>query len=364
MTKVKTFASLLLGGALAATAWAQTTPAPGSTTSDRERDLKKAEAQMRDAERQMREAEAKLKEAAHQLAQLRNTDLSRRIARQVERVVVLGDRPQIGVILRPDRNAESDKIGAVVEGLTPGGPAEEAGVKAGDIIVSINGKRLTEGPSEADEDESAPAARLRAYVHENVKDGDQVKIEVKRANESKSFTVTARAPYGPRVRKFEFHTPEDIEIDIPDIPLPSLELAGPRPWRDLELVELNPDLSEYFGIKEGVLVVRAPEDSPLKLKGGDVILKIGERAATSPAQVMRVLRSYDANETATLAVWRKKAKLTFPAQMPARRSEEMSRHRIMPVAPQVPVPPAAPQAPVPPAAPAPPPPAKPGPSAL
>src|SRR2546426_3832650 len=33
------------------------------------------------------------------------------------------------------------------------------------------------------------------------------------------------------------------------------------PWGDLELVSLNSDLGEYFGAKDGVLVVRAPEDS-------------------------------------------------------------------------------------------------------
>ena len=370
MTKARILTSLLLGGMLAATGWAQTAPTPDTASPDRERELKKAEAQMRDAERQMREAETKLKEAARQMAKLHSGDLGKRIARQIERVVVLGDRPAIGVILNTDSNADTDKLGAAVEGLTPGGPAEEAGLKAGDIIVSINGKRLTEGPVDADEDESAPAARLRAYVHDSVKDGDKVTLEVKRGGESKTFTVSARAPYGPRVRKFEFHAPEDIEINIPDISLPSLDFVGERSWRDLELVQLNPDLGDYFGAKEGVLVVRAPEGTPLKLKGGDVILKIGDRTPTSPAQALRILRSYEPGETATIEVLRKKTKLTIPAQMPAHKAEEFYHYRMSPGTPRPPHAPMPPDAVAPPdpmpAPPemAPPPPPKPAPSTL
>jgi C-terminal processing protease CtpA/Prc len=364
MTKARILTSLLLGGALAATGWAQNATKPDTSSPDRERELKKAEAQMRDAERRMRDAEMKLKEAARQMAKLHSGDLGRHIAKQVERVVVLGDRPAIGVILNTDSNAETDKLGAAVEGLTPGGPAEEAGLKAGDIIVSINGKRLTEGPVDADEDESAPAARLRAYVHDNVKDGDKVTLEVKRGGESKTFTVSAQAPYGPRVRKFEFHAPEDIEIDIPDISLPSLDFFGPRQWRDLELVELNPDLGDYFGAKGGVLVVRAPEDSPLKLKGGDIILKIGDRTPTSPTQALRILRSYEPGETATIEVLRKKAKVTIPVQMPAHKAEESYHYRMSPGTPRAPRAPMPPDAPVAPTEMAPPTPPKPAPSTL
>jgi S1-C subfamily serine protease len=37
---------------------------------------------------------------------------------------------------------EDDK-GVLLQGVTPGSPAEKAGLKAGDRIVAINGKRVT-----------------------------------------------------------------------------------------------------------------------------------------------------------------------------------------------------------------------------
>src|SRR3989442_15547105 len=77
---------------------------------------------------------------------------------------------------------------------------------------------------------------------------------------------------------------------MPDMPgamaLPKIDrglVLGPQSfsfcfgetWCDLELVNLNADLGEYFGTKEGILVVKAPADSSLPLKAGDVILSVG-----------------------------------------------------------------------------------------
>jgi hypothetical protein len=92
-------------------------------------------------------------------------------------------------------------------------------------------------------------------------------------------------------------------------------------------------------------VVRAPEDSALALKGGDVILAIGGRKPTSPEHAMRILRSYDAGETVTIDVQRKQRRTTLTWKVPEgqdrffrmaptpgtrRPREEPSRYRIVP----------------------------------
>ena len=106
-------------------------------------------------------------------------------------------------------------------------------------------------------------------------------------------------------------------------------------------MELNPDLGDYFGTREGVLVVRAPEDSTLSLKGGDVILSIGGRKPSSPEQAMRILRSYDTDETVTLDVMRKQKHVTVNWKVPdenrrfhmvPRAHEEPSLFRVRPQA--------------------------------
>ena len=49
-----------------------------------------------------------------------------------------------------------------------------------------------------------------------------------------------------------------------------------------ELVPLTPKLGQYFGSDKGLLVVRAPTDSRLKLEEGDVIVDIDGRVPSSP----------------------------------------------------------------------------------
>jgi S1-C subfamily serine protease len=98
----------------------------------------------------------------------------------------------------------------------------------------------------------------------------------------------------------------------------------------LQLVELNPELGEYFGTKEGVLVVHSPADSTLALKGGDVILAIDGRSAQSASRAMRILRSYDAGEKAKLDVMRQKKRITVTWTVPERKERKERWHRRAP----------------------------------
>src|SRR5207247_7007871 len=103
------------------------------------------------------------------------------------------------------------------------------------------------------------------------------------------------------------------------------EFSFGSPWGDLERASLNADLGEYFGTRDGVLVVRAPADSGLPLKGGDVILSIGGRKPTSPTHAMRILRSYDEGETVSVEIMRKQKRMTLAWKVPARQERSFKR---------------------------------------
>src|SRR5207247_10646858 len=98
-------------------------------------------------------------------------------------------------------------------------------------------------------------------------------------------------------------------------------------WCELDLVTLNGDLGEYFGTKEGILVVKAPADSSLPLRAGDVILSIAGRKPTSPAHAMRILRSYEAGETVSIELMRKQKRLTVAWKVPEPEARHMRRSR-------------------------------------
>src|SRR5437762_6637950 len=59
-------------------------------------------------------------------------------------------RGRIGVIVDTKANDAGDKVGARIEGIAPGGPAEKAGLKAGDVITRFNGTALGGAASEDD----------------------------------------------------------------------------------------------------------------------------------------------------------------------------------------------------------------------
>ena len=86
----------------------------------------------------------------------------------------------------------------------------------------------------------------------------------------------------------------------------------------LELVELNPDLGDYFGTREGLLVVRAPADTAVPLKSGDVILSIDGRKPQSARHAHRILGSYEGGERAKVEVLRKRKRTTLEWTVPER----------------------------------------------
>jgi C-terminal processing protease CtpA/Prc len=312
-----------------------------------ERQMKKAEQQMREAEQQMREAEQQMQEAA---ARLGRSEATREHQRTERKLVIFSDRARLGLVLRPQANPKSDAVGAYVEALTPGSPAEEAGLHPGDIIVKFNGEPLAAANPKGDEAESAPTARLMELAH-GLKDGDEVTLEYRRGGDTKSVTLTATRAIGPRIRMVTVPEPPDIDIpdiEVPDVPDIDVDIhTTARAWRDIELVALNPGLGEYFGTTEGILVVSTPSESPLKIKAGDVILKIGDRTPSSPAQAMRILRSYEPGDNVALQVMRKREKLTIPAQLPPHRTGILRWYGWPREAPEPPAAPAPPGPPMP-----------------
>ena len=257
-------------------------------------------------------------------------------------VFAFGDsRGRIGVIVDTHADATGDKVGARIEGITPGGPAEKAGLKAGDIITRFKGTALAGAKAEEEED-SGPGMKLIDLARE-LDPGDTVQVEYRRGTESRKATIVAEDLGGhawARGRGMGMSGMEDMMPKMRFGPGDDFEFAFGRPWGGIELVKLNPDLGAYFGAREGVLVVSAPRDSTLALKGGDVITAIGTRKPSSPEQAMRILRSYDPGDTVTINVLRNKktANVTWVVpenedhfyKMAPRMREEPSRFRVRP----------------------------------
>ena len=222
------------------------------------------------------------------------------------------NRGRIGVIVDTHADTTRDKVGARIEGITPGGPADKAGLKAGDVITRFNGTALGGATSE-DEVDSGPGMKLIDLARA-LDPGDSVRVEYRRGNESRRATLVAEDLDGGFWRQGPgrglLRTPG------PGVRRGSFEFSFGSPWGGIELVNLNPDLGDYFGTREGLLVVSAPADSTLTLKGGDVITTIGGRKPSSPMQAMKILRSYDPGDTVSISVLRKRNRVTVTWTVP------------------------------------------------
>jgi len=281
------------------------------------------EAQRRELREKMRELQQQMRELEREMARLERetrgaeAELRAFAAPRTSVWQLFESRGRLGVTLNLAKNAATDSIGAVLAGVTPSGPADRAGLRAGDIITTFNGERLTGRYPAAGERESEPLRKLWDFAQQ-LEEGDTVVVDYRRGKETHRATIVAKR-LGSEGFSFEITTPDRIRVET------ALErlrgaLDWSSGWLDVELVKLNPELGDYFGTTEGLLVIRAPADSELQVKGGDVILSVDGRPAASAAQLMRVLRSYEPGEDVKLDIMRQKRRMTLTVKVPERRT--------------------------------------------
>jgi len=248
-------------------------------------------------------------------------------------------RARLGVQVSPVA-LETDSIGARVQGVTPNGPAAKAGLQAGDIIIRLNGQSLVGGDAQVGTGQSAPGLAL-SVIAATIDPGDTVVVQYQRGKERRTTTVVAGDDPEWGWKSFPGAPPGEAfgdALEGPDLPpearmrtfrvvprgsfemrtMPRVYMLG-SPLADLELAPLNQELGRYFGTGEGVLVINVPADSRLGLKPGDVVFTVDGRKVRAPAQLFRVLESYEPGEEFKLDIMRMKKRETLKASVEVRR---------------------------------------------
>lgn len=259
--------------------------------------------------------------------------------------------------------ADGPVEGLNVMSVSPRGPAERAGLRAEDLLTSINEESLA-GPSGEESYE-----HLRDMLA-GIPPGSEISIGYRRDGDELETVVRSGAwvhfidgrplamprRFGERAENWAQRLANsfsggnvDVEVDVDDGggrtrtvrvrrgPADLLSFSD-MAWRlgGLQVAELTPALGEYFGVENGLLVVRAPENVDIGLEDGDVIRKIGGRAFRDARQATRILRSYEPGEEVELDVTRHKRSRTVRFELPERPGSITRGQLLVPGIPSVP----------------------------
>jgi S1-C subfamily serine protease len=297
------FSPLLLAGLLVgANALAADNP-PGTTTIT-------TTTPSADLDAQLLAARQKLEAAARDVARL-SSQLGQTAMAKVQ---TLRARAVLGLVVLTDPSPKEQ--GAVIMRVSPAGPAAEAGLLGGDIIVGLNGAPIS-GPN---------APREVVELMANVKPDTKVTVKVLRDGKPKEFQVTPRANVAYFFPGFDGPGPV-WRTQGPQDPQPQVfafaNISGDGAiFEGMELAELSPALGQYFGTSKGVLVVRVPHEGDfLKLQDGDVILSIDGRVPENGSHATRILRSYQPGEKIQLKIMRQKKSLDLEGTLPDQRRD-------------------------------------------
>jgi serine protease Do len=182
-------------------------------------------------------------------------------------------RPFLGVVMQEMTPELSKKIGhnapekgAIVTQVAPGSPADKAGIKPEDVIVSIDKSQMTGSKSVQ-----------RTVLGKQI--GQRVNVDVWR--DGKNLTVQAAL------------------MELPgDERQASREGGGasPKTKLGLSLQSLTPDLSERLGVGKGLhgaVVTGVRDGSPAQdagLRQGDVIIEVDRRPVGGSDEAVKLLQ--------------------------------------------------------------------------
>jgi S1-C subfamily serine protease len=273
-------------------------------------------------EAQLRTARAQLDEAAREVA-----ELSRQLyggEGQPDFLRFVRHPPQGAMLGINIEDTKTRDDGVAIAGVSPGGPAERAGLRSGDIVTAMNGRALRAS------DAGSPARQLVEQMR-GVTPGEAVKLDYLRDGAKRSVVVEAAPAEPPIMRIVRERLPMGFQDGsaLPDLGA----LIGPQ-WhvRSFELVPVTPKLGRYFGTDAGLLVVRAPAAQGWPLEEGDVLLSVDGRTPDSPGHAFRILGSFQPGEKVKLGVLRDRRRLELEATVPAAAEVLPPLHRA-PVAP-------------------------------
>lgn len=252
----------------------------------------------------------------------------------------IGRGARIGVTVEDaDPDGKDAKSGVLVTTVAPGGPAEKAGIKAGDAITEFDGERVRS------------VLQFSRLVQESAS-GRSVPAQVSRAGQRVSFNITPErrafsddfgmrllatpragmaVPPMPPAAPSAPRAPRPPALMPPDFPMEFIGRARNTGPLGVTIENLDTQLAEYFGVKDGVLVKSVAADSVAAragMKAGDVVTAINGRRIYDASDISRSLDRVGANGDLTIEVTRDRKTQTLKGKLERADASSRTRTRV------------------------------------
>jgi serine protease Do len=168
--------------------------------------------------------------------------------------------------------------GVYVENAVPGDPADLAGIRSGDIILSVDGEPVTSG-------------KELAGMIANIPVGHKTRIVLLREGKKKDISV-----------KIAKQSPDKIKIAAAE---------GSDDDLGMQVADLSPEHARQFGLDEkesGVLVTEVDDDGRAYRAGvraGDVVKGINLKRVKTLEDYQKIMEDLDTDQSVNLLVFRR-----------------------------------------------------------
>jgi serine protease Do len=175
--------------------------------------------------------------------------------------------------------------GALVGEVTPKSPAEKAGIKTGDVITAVNGKKVSD------------SRELRLMIG-SMAPGTNVQLEVNREGQSKTFNVElAEMPPGVAEEGAEASPEESAQ------PEKAIVFGG------VAVADITDDIRNALNLSKdvkGAVIAEIDAESPAAkagLREGDVIQEVNKQPVKNAKDLVAISKRLKPNEKILIRVW-------------------------------------------------------------
>lgn len=179
--------------------------------------------------------------------------------------------------------------GAIVNYVYDDSPADKAGLRDGDVIIEVNGRKMSGSDDliDAIEDTGVDHELTLTIMRDGTKETLKAVLEPRPSKRERVVHINRKG-----------HAP--VVIDIPHFS---------RVYLGVRMIDLSRQLGEYFGVERGngALITEVEQDSPADkagMKAGDVMIRIGDERIFDRSDVRHVLEDKAAGDLVEVVVVR------------------------------------------------------------